>query len=594
MTWWLWLLRSAGVVGVIAAIADPGCPRPGRPGLVAEVVGDLPADIRTSELRRLQAAMPWADVALSSVSDGPSSRDERLVVGDAAPVLAALRQRPALAAIAVANPSLTIEAISAPTRVLEGSRVEIDVHVGEIPSRDARRVRVRLNDAATGVEQGIGESAAGKSSPEGVLRLSVPWLATGVGPHRLRVIAEIDGSPPMRPSPPADVTIQVDSARFSIEVIEARPTWSARFVRLALGSSGEASVASRVRPAPGLVVRTTPATSRDERKEPAQVLIVGGVDALAAADVADIERHVRDTGRVAILLLDEAPGDGPWRRLWPDDIGRVHTAASPRDVSVAGVRWRTREWLVPATSTAARPLAYLDKESEPVVVARSVGAGRVVLVTALDAWRWRADREVEWARGWQALVRRLAADVPALVLTTTWLTGSGRDRVLQLEVRVRPDLAAAGPVTVGAAIAGPRRVDALDLRRVEANRWRGALRVLATAPHRVTTMVRTDRGVVGRSEAVVDVSAPAPMAGWNDVVGHQRRRGMFAVPSQARVPRLTAAPDAEWQAALEDVRQALVSANGPPWYVTRTWWYAALVLVALGSEWIARRVRRLA
>ena len=596
MTWWLWLLRLTGLLGVIAAMADPGCARAGRPRLVAELVGDLPADVRASEQRRLEAAMPWADLVVAAGPDVRPPRDQRIVVGDAAPVLAALRHRPALAALALASPSLTIEAIAAPVHVLEGSRVGIQVDVGDIPERDTRRVRVRIIDAATGVEQGSAESVAGTASWERVLRLTVPWLATAPGTRRLRLTAEIDGVPAVRPSAPADVTIQVDPAQFSVEVLEARPTWAARFARLALAASGEVPVTARVRAAPGFVVRTMPAV-RAIVKEPAQVLMVGGLDALAAGDVADIERQVSDAGSVAILLMDEAPKDGPWRRLWPGGGGRMRTAAAPRNATVAGARWRTKEWLVPTTSTAARPLAYLDNESEPIVVARALGAGRVVLVTALDAWRWRADEGVDWAGGWQALVRRLAADVPTAVTTTTWLTGSGRDRVVQVEVRARPDVVATGAVVVETVIATPGRVDVLALQRVDRGRWRGAMRVQTAAPHRVSTTVRTRRGVAGRNDAVVDVSAPALTAAWTDVIGHQQARGMFVVPAVGRAPfgaDLAPTLEARWHDALAEVRQALVSPNGSRSYMTRRSWFAALVLIALGSEWILRRVKRLA
>ena len=83
----------------------------------------------------------------------------------------------------------------------------------------------------------------------------------------------------------------------------------------------------------------------------------------------------------------------------------------PRVVDVGGHAWKSREWLAVPLSTQVRPLAYSDTGS-PVIAGRGMGAGRVVLVAALDAWRWRAEEGVAWASGWQSLVRRLAADVP--------------------------------------------------------------------------------------------------------------------------------------------------------------------------------------
>ena len=65
-----------------------------------------------------------------------------------------------------------------------------------------------------------------------------------------------------------------------------------------------------------------------------------------------------------------------------------------------------------------RPLAYLDSETAPFVVGRAHGAGRILLVTALDAWRWRSESGVAFDAGWRALVQRLAVDVPPPVAVT--------------------------------------------------------------------------------------------------------------------------------------------------------------------------------
>ena len=71
-------------------------------------------------------------------------------------------------------------------------------------------------------------------------------------------------------------------------------------------------------------------------------------------------------------------------------------------------------------------------------------------------------------------------------------------------------------------------------------------------------------------------------ASWRHVVSHQQERGAAVAGDAAAAAR-----------ELDGLRDVLAGRDGPRWYVTRTWWYAALVLAALGTEWILRRARRL-
>ena len=308
-------------------------------------------------------------------------------------------------------------------------------------------------------------------------------------------------------------------------------------------------------------------------------MLVGGVEALSSADVDRLERDVRDRGRAVVLLVDEAPGAGPWRRLWTGAIGPVRRAARPVTGLVAGHPWKMREWLSPALSTEAVPLAYVDSESTPFVVGRALGAGRVVLVTALDAWRWRADEGVAFAEGWRALVQRLASDVPPPVATIAWVTGRGRARTLHVDVAVRPDVEASGRVAVTADVdAGGRH--SVPLAPVGTGRWRGATRLqTADAPQLLVEVASRRHRWLGRTRAVVDVRTAAPVASWEDVERHQAERGALAAGPRTLANRLA------------DLRRGLAPPPGRRWYVTRTWWFAAIALAVLGVEWILRRLQ---
>ena len=272
----------------------------------------------------------------------------------------------------------------------------------------------------------------------------------------------------MRPAAPGDVTVDVRAATVRVAVLEARPTWAARFARLALSAVAGVEVQTEVRVAPGIAARTTwrgeglAAATRD-----ADVLLVGGVDALTAADVARLEAGVRERGQALVLLMDEVPGAGPWRRLWPGFSASLRSLPTAIIGRVGGHAWKLREWLDVSLSTGGTPLAFLESSAAPIVVGRAIGDGRVVVVTALDAWRWRADSDVAFAAGWRALVQRLGADVPPAVSTTAWTSGRGRARTLHVDVATRPDLLKTANPGVTATVGSPSRT--LALQRVEAD-----------------------------------------------------------------------------------------------------------------------------
>ena len=560
-------LRAVALGSVVLALLDPGCARLTRPRVEVAFAGDVAATARAATLEDARGAMHWAEVR---EIDSFSPADARILAGDAAPVLAELKRHPADVAVRLAD-ALEVTDVRAPVQVTVGSRVPLSVQVGD--GGGERPVRIRVTDVDTG-----GLEATVEQTPDGSGRLLVPWLAAREGPRRLRVGAETAGAAPVRRAALVDLRVDVRPSAFTTHLLEARPTWVGRFVRLAVAAGREARVTTDVGVAPGVSVRRTPPGGESPEGD-ASVLVVSGPEALSSRDVARLERLVRDGGRALVLLLDEPPGAGAWRRLWPADPGRVASAGTPQVIDVAGGRWRAREWLAPTMSTGIVPLAYVNGKT-PVVSARALGDGRVVLVTALDAWRWRAEPDVTWEVAWQNLLRQLAADVPSPVTVTAWVTNAGAEHVLQVEACIRADVAPGEVPEVEAVLEAGESSRRLTLSAVQSRRFRGAARVRVPGPHRVSVGVRGARGVVAQGEAVVHVGPVTPPVAWRDVTRHQAMRGAAA----ADVPDRRGAYDA--------LRQRLVTEDGPRWYATRTWWYAAIVLTVLGSEWILRRARR--
>ncbi len=574
-------LRVLALAGIVAAVVDPGCPRPRRPSVAVRWAGDVPEVAR----RRIgtvvaNATAQWADLQSSPDGDGPqeSGADLVVVAGAPGPVLESLKGAPAVLAVEVDDDAPRIEEVSVPPRVPVGLRTDVSVAVGGLPA-GADRVSVTLVDRASGHEQGRVEREW-SGSADGRLRVAVPWVASREGPQILRVVARTTGSTPQA-SAPADVSVAVVSNRVRVHVLEARPSWSARFARLALAAAPGVTVRTEVRPAPGLTVTRESAPRAGSGEEPeADVILVGGLEALSSADVGRLERAARDRGRAVVLVADEAPGGGSWQRLWPDAVGDVRSAPRLRTVDVGGHPWMVREYLTMRVSTSVRALAYFTPDASPAIAGRSLGAGRVILVGALDAWRWRDEPGVSYAHGWQALVHRLAADaVPPLSLTA-WTGGARRERLVQADVVVRPDVTGAGDVDVlGDVEVGGRR-HPLPLAPAGPNRWRAAIRPLGDDPHALHVRVQRGAELVASAQAVVDLSRTIPAAVWDDVERHQRSHDARATGEVGLVEAIdalrTSRPAGAWE------RQ----------YATRTWWYAALVLGCLGLEWILRRAWR--
>ena len=577
-------LRTVALAAVVAAVIDPGCVRVGRVRFDVTIAGDLPARAVAETIGAIRDAAPWAVVTLEPAEvDEPDTVAARIVAGDAAPVLHALRSRPASLALEAVGPALSIGSIGMPGRVSAGTRAEVTVRVGGVPD-EAGVVGVTLRDAVTGTEQGRGELPA-TDAVDGHLTIAVPWLATRTGPVRLRAVASFqpadrdpdapDTLATVRPSPPGDVTADVRPSDVVVALLEARPTWSARFARLALSGAAGLRLASEVRVSPGVAVRTG-AGATEQGSDP-EVIIVGGLEALTSADVARLDREVRERGRAVVLLIDAQPHAGAWQRLWPDPIGPLRSGARPVTGLVAGHAWTMREWLAPVLSTGATPLAYVESVATPFIAGRAHGAGRVLLVTSLDAWRWRAEPGTAFAAGWRALVQRLAADVPKAVTVSAWGTGGDRNARLAIDVALRPDVAGTVDVTATAAAAGDI-ARPVPLARMADGRWRGEIRVPGAGVVDVDVTARSAEQVVGRVQTVVDVSPRALVADWTDVEQHQAERGAAA------------ATTTELAASLQALRDGVVPGREGRWHVTRTWWFAGLVAALLGTEWILRRL----
>jgi hypothetical protein len=258
----------------------------------------------------------------------------------------------------------------------------------------------------------------------------------------------------------------------------------------------------------------------------------------------------------------------------------IVTASAPTRVGLGAHAWRTREWLAPSlASTDAQALAYLDASpAAPGVFGRPLGAGRVVLITALDAWRWRLGEDVSFDEGWQTLVLSLVADARLGAAPVAWRVPGHMGDEVHLAL----------PEAAGErehATAGSR-----VLRLDDAASGGTAFAVDETAAFRAAVAVpRTAAIVRGVVETVDSDEATPPSVVWGPaatvpVTWDDVRRTLAA--DDVPLVEVDALP-----AALGGLPTSTV-ADGQRWFVTRQWWFAALIVVGLGLEWWWRRLAR--
>ncbi len=565
-------LRLAVLGMLSAAVLDPGCERRRQVPVVLVAGRDVAPETIAQVTRMVEAARHRPVLA------GAGPEAIRLGIGSPRDLMRAHELHPLGLAVRTPDASMHIVDMVVPGAMVAGVSSVVRVRVGGSPAVGAGSA-VQVRDATTGQRMGV------KPVPEDGTAgawVEVPLLPATPG-HVALCVSLTAGSDGEATDECERASVTVWPAAVRVDVLEARPSWTGRFARLAMERWQGAAIASHVRVAPGIgvVTRSAPAGRSDASVD---VTIVSGLDALEPRDVSRLAAAARDDGRVIVLVADGPVDATRLRPLWPHPMRAIVTAPTPTRVGLGVHTWRTREWLAaPASSTDAQALAYLDASpAVPVVLARPLGAGRVVLVTALDAWRWRLLDDVSFDEGWQALVLSLVADARLAAAPVAWrVPGPLAD-----EAHVAlPDVAGGRPepmpgarvLRLGDGTSGDTAFAADGVDGTGAHR--AAATVVRTAP-----MVR---GTV--ASAPFDQTTPATVAWgpaatvpvtWDDV-----RRTLAA--DDVPLVDVAALP-----ASLDGLPASRV-ADGRRWFVTRQWWFAALIVAGLGLEWWWRRLARL-
>lgn len=498
--------------------------------------------------------------------------------------------------------------ITPATTAVPGQVMLDDVRIAPVPVDGAAVAQVTLTSAgATGrttvVEVGDGGVPTGRVqhawTDQARVTLDVPWWPAQAGARRVEIIAtttDADRTSPRteRVSAIADVM----AAPWPVLVVEARPSWAATFARRALEADARFDVDAVAMLAPGLATGRDGTALDDARLSRARVVVVGGLDAVSGSDVARLDRFLRQRGGTLVLVPDAAMTGpitalvpGRWRRvIEPRASSPVDVSGADRHVSLAGLR--AGEWLL-GSDLAPGDEVLATHDGTAVAVARPVGEGQVIVVGALDAWRFRLAAPVDEASSdgvapvaspepsayvatWQGLAAQLAAATGATVEVRVTHTAGDADATIDVQARTMT------PRTAWSASA--RRVcgaDAEPLRlwpQARAGHFRGR-----TSWPPAGTVCEVIAAVAEVGEGRAPLSAPPDSRGEASRVAARLNAVAASTGGLAAGNGDTAAVARALAALRTDA-----PIDVPVWPM-RTWWWGLAVSAGLAAEWWLRR-----
>ena len=245
-----------------------------------------------------------------------------------------------------------------------------------------------------------------------------------------------------------DVPLLARERRFRVFVYEPRPSWPASFVRQAIEASELFEPITLARTSRGISTHTsrTPALLRASDLDEVDAIVVSGLEALSAADQAQLERFVMVRGGTLILVPDSKL---PERLRQAFELPLLEESLLERPVALhaappPGAHGRlgllaSELLLAPPAQAGIRALATATqgKTDRAAVFAVYRGKGQVVVAGALDAWRFRGSPNSAFAAFWQGMAADAASTaMPRLTVDVEpMLAQPGEEITLRVTVR---------------------------------------------------------------------------------------------------------------------------------------------------------------
>lgn len=580
------VLRSAAIAIAVAAVIDPAVTsrRTDTPD-VAVVAADPVRD--AALVNRVVRALEHSFVVTAAPL---SAADGTVLVGDALP-----DHRDDLATPVFAvpgdpgGPPVTIESIDAPATAPLAARTSV-VATLHVRGARGRTLITTLRLGAVVVDRRESRIA----TDDARLLLPLTFEPTQVGASVVRVSAALGAEDEARAAH-ADLVVDVTRRPYAVFFYDPRPSWMSTFVRRAVEGDPRFAVTSRV--------VTSRNISTDAGAPPASlgdlaalsrydVVAVGAPDLLSATDVAALERLLRQRGASVVLLLDQ-PATGPFVRLagaerWDDNGGgavAAITSVTNDSLGLRGSEVAAPLRLPAGASVLARYTgAARDTSLRTAIWQVPVGAGRLVVSGALDAWRYRDPSLSPFDAYWRTLLAGAAAAAPPPIQLQLRDAVTAPGNVVDVRVELRTAMLGALPVTAtarGTIVAADGTI--VDRLLLLPSGTAGELSASPQAPRQPGSyrVVVASDGQVASAPLVVSTDAAHP---------HPDDRDLVAAWVAAHGGGSVAVDQ------LDRLRTALLAAIHPAahqvrWHPMRSLWWLVPFVLALSGEWWSRRRR---
>jgi hypothetical protein len=304
------------------------------------------------------------------------------------------------------SPNVAIVGVDVPNaHVAGGTSLRVTLEGRGVAGRTSR-VTVRNGTAVVG-------DATETWTEDRSVALAVPWRPVSAGSVEIHLAVTTEGV--------AERTMldnewrgraEVTDERWPVQIYERRPSQAVAFVRRVLEADPRVGVDAGTDLGPAASAATPGGRLEASRLDRIRVVVAGALETLTTTDVDLLERFVHDRGGALVLVPGRRP-EGPVMRLlfhrWRERPGS--------DPLTAG-ELKAGEWLL-ADEVGRGDRVWVSVGSAAAVVSSPAGAGDVVVVGAMDAWRYH---EPGGALDgfWRQLIAHLAeAAGPALDLSAT-------------------------------------------------------------------------------------------------------------------------------------------------------------------------------
>ena len=508
-----------------------------------------------------------------------------------------------------------IAGVRAPRAVPRGTRIQLEVTLAAPATTATSVVAVAAGPVGQpAVEVTRVSHAWTAGSRRAVLRLDATPL--DLPPWHLRVRVSEASQPSIAAT--SDVLVE-EAAPQRVLFYEPRPSWIATFVRRAIEADQRFVVSGLDYPSRGIRIVSGDAASIDQTALRAfSAVVVGGLDRLTVSDRDRLDWFVRERGGSLVLLPDARPGIAPWTEWLSGATTREVLLERPSVLAVAPslpvlqaselltftgatvLGARVLGAVVPgatvpgATVLGATVLARAAGSNEPVVCLIPRGGGRILVSGALDAWRYRADKDSAFDRFWRSAIAGVALATPPAVDVEIAPAVARPGESVRVVARVhRPAFAAGGtaPLQVSARLDSGEPVRLWP--EAEADVFSGSF--AAGLPADLSAVASATAGLAGTQRIAVSAGADGAEGATGSAVlavDPTARRAEHLVPlSLLATSRggLDVSPDR--LADLEAYLRREVSA--PPVRTTahpmRSGWWIVPFAACLSTEWWLRR-----